>query len=205
MGYLKRLWDELTSRPVKLSREETVRFYQEFGFFAGESAGEVVAEYDRDFSDAGEPFKRWEDVLLLSLSKSRVWQGDPEADVCSGNEVYIETLSEWGRISEGAFAPSEISEEWGSDSGPVTVIFRLGSELHTIHPRYQDDYLDLDVLKSINALILPSGRQFAYASDVNFAVVLCLKPEERARISKVRDFPFAWLVANKGGNSSSSG
>lgn len=107
-------------------------------------------------------------------------------------KVYAETLAEWAKISDGAFAPTDLSEEWAGEEGPVSVSFRLGAECHTLHPQYRRDYLDLDILKAINALIVPSGRQFAYASDVNFAVVLCLTAAERERIVATRALPLAW-------------
>jgi hypothetical protein len=103
-------------------------------------------------------------TFLLSLSRSRVWHGDPEADVCDGNRVYAQVLGEWTGISEAAFAPSDITEHWAGPEGPVSLSFRLGTENHTVSPNYLNDYLDLDVLRLINSIIVSSGHQFAYAS-----------------------------------------
>ena len=58
MGFFKRLFDELTAKPAKQSRDEVVRFYQQFGFFADTPVAEVVSAYETEFGDSAQPFKR---------------------------------------------------------------------------------------------------------------------------------------------------
>lgn len=131
-------------------------------------------------------------MFLLAHSEGDVWADDPEADVCADNEVYSEILPQWAGISHGAFAPGGITEHWDDESGPIMLSFDLGGQQASVSPRYQDDWINLEVLRQINALIAPSGRQFECAVDGNFALVLCLTPEQKATMQTQRQFPFAW-------------
>jgi len=178
--------------PRANSPEEVVRFYQQLGFFTGADPAAVVQRYTAEYDAPPDPSKRWDDVFLLSYSKGDVWADDPEADVCAENEVYSEILPKWARISHGAFAPGAITEEWDDESGPITLRFDLGGSAESVSPNYQDDWIDLEVLRQVNALIVKSGRQFECAVDGNFALVLCLTPEQKATMRTQRGFPFAW-------------
>jgi hypothetical protein len=129
---------------------------------------------------------------LLAYSDGDVWADDPEADVCAENAVYSEVLLQWARISHGAFGPNGITEHWESESGPITLSFQLGNQPAALSPSYQDDWIDLEVLRQINRLIQPSGRQYECAVDGNFALVLCLTPEQKRTMLTQRKFPFAW-------------
>ena len=172
--------------------EDVVRFYQQLGFFAGADRAAVVQGYTEEHGAPPDAAKPWDDVFLLSGAEGEVWADDPEADVCAENEVYSEVLPQWARISHGAFAPAGISEHWESDSGPITLSFQLGGQPASVSPNYQDDWIDLEVLRQINALIASSGRHFECAVDGNFALVLCLTPEQKATMQTQRQFPFAW-------------
>jgi hypothetical protein len=136
--------------------------------------------------------KPWDDMFLLAYSEGEVWADDPEADVCAENEVYSEVLPQWARISRGAFAPSGITEHWDTDGGPITLSFQLGGRQASVSPNYQNDWIDLEALRQINELIAPSGRQFECAVDGNFALVLCLAPEQKTTMRTQRQLPFAW-------------
>jgi hypothetical protein len=175
--------------------EEVIRFYQQLGFFTGANPAGVVHRYTEEHGHSPRADKPWDDVFLLAYSEGDVWADDPEADVCAENQVYTEVLSEWAHISRGAFAPADITEHWESDAGPVTLSFRLGGQPASVSPSYQDDWIDLEVLQQINALIAPSGRQFECAGDGNFALVLCLTPDEKKAMQTQRNFPFADLTA----------
>ena len=172
--------------------EDVVRFYQDLGFFTGADPAAVVQRYADNHGTRPSAKKPWHDVFLLAYSEGDVWAGDPEADVCAYNEVYSEILPQWARISRGAFAPSGIQENWDDESGPITLTFELGGRQVSISPSYQDDWIDLEVLRQINALITFSGRQFECAVDGNFALVLCLTPEQKSTMQVQRQFPFAW-------------
>ena len=174
------------------SAEDVVKFYQTMGFFDGSAPPEVVVEYSESHGRPPDPDKPWDDVFLLSLSKNGVWAEDPEADVCSENKVYSDVLIDWGSISFGAFSPTEITEDWGGENGPVTLHFKLEGRSVSIQPAYLDDWIDLDILKQINEGIAQSGREFAYAVDGNHSVVVCVTPEQKSLMRKQRKFPFAW-------------
>ena len=174
------------------SAEDVVRFYQQLGFFTGVDPAGVVQRYTDNHGKPPRADRPWDDVFLLAYSENDVWSQDPEADVCAENKVYSGVISEWAGISCGAFAPIDIAEHWESETGPVTLSFRLNGQLVSVSPRYQDDWIDLDVLQQINALIAHSGRQFECAVDCNFALVLCLTREQKRTMQKQRRFPFAW-------------
>lgn len=172
--------------------EDTICFYQQLGFFSGREAAEIVQRFSEDHGHPPDPGNPWDDVFLLAYAEGETWASDPEADVCAENEVYLEVLPAWARISQGAFTPMGFTEHWESESGPITLSFQLDGQSRSISPSYQDDWLDLEILLKMNALIVPSGRQFECAVDGNFALVMCLTPEQKATLRQQRRFPFAW-------------
>jgi hypothetical protein len=174
------------------SREDVIRFYQHLGFFKAVEPATVIQRYIDGYGEPPSADNRWDDVFLLAYAEGEVWAEDPEADVCADNEVYSEVLPEWARISQGAFLPDNITEDWESETGPVTVSFDLGGQPASVSPSYQDDWIDLEVLHQINQLIAASGRQFECAVDGNFALVLCLTPDQKRTMQGQRNFPFAW-------------
>jgi hypothetical protein len=186
--------------------EDVIRYYREMGFFGGGDLPDCTTRLLKRFEeDHGEPFdprNPWNDVYLLSYDEKRVWTGDPECDVCAENQVYTEVLAEWAKISDGVFKPIDIEEVWEDDEGPITVAFvldgrgdTLDGERGTLHPIWDNDWLDLDILASINRIIARSGKEFVCASDVNFAVVFVLDGESKRRLAAERSFPFITLVA----------
>jgi len=175
-----------------MSVEDVVRYYQALGFFTGAEPADVIQSYAASHGSRPDPGKPWDDVFLLALSEDDVWSDDPEADVCAENQVYSEILAEWARISRGAFTPTGITEDWESESGPIIIRFQLGGQAASLSPAYLDDRTDLDVLRQINSLIAQTGREFAYAIDGNFALVVCLTHEQKKKMIEDRGFPFAW-------------
>jgi hypothetical protein len=172
--------------------EETIRFYQQLGFFAGANPTTIIEWYTEDQYESPDPSNPWHDVMLLTYTQNEVWNDDPEADVCAENKVYSKVLLEWALISHGAFAPGNIQEHWKTEAGPITVSFELGGRQVSVRPAYEDDWIDLGVLLQINELITGSGKQFECAFDGNFALVLCITPETKAKMLTERRFPFAW-------------
>jgi hypothetical protein len=174
-----------------MGAEDVVRFYQDLGFFEGADPAHIVGRYTDDLGQPPREDMPWDDVYLLAYSQDQVWSDDPEADVCAGNLVYTGLLPEWARISQGAFAPSDVQEHWATETGPVTLTFQLAGQRVSVSPSYQDDWIDLDVLQQINSLIAQTGRQFECTADGNFAVVMCLTPEQKKAMRERRSFPFA--------------
>src|SRR5258707_5396193 len=95
---------------TKESPKETIRFYQQIGFFVGANPTTIVECYTDDHRKPPNPRNPWHDVLLFHYTEDEVWIGDPEADVCAQNKVYTKVLPKWGHISHGAFVPTNISE-----------------------------------------------------------------------------------------------
>lgn len=178
----------------RFSVEEVVWFYRSLGFFGSgdskDSAANVVARYQKRWGVPPDPMKPWDDVRMLALDEARVWRGDPQGDVCRGKKAYVKTLQEWSRVSQGAFKPQDIEEIWGSDTGPISVHLTLGGLRRTLKPDWDDDWLDLNILTTINELIAKSGKQLACASEVNFAIVFATDEDGRERLERVRGFPF---------------
>ena len=194
MSWIKKIFQQRAEVPrgSKTAPEEVIRFYQELGFFAGVDLGSLLQRYVEEFGKPPDPGKPWDDAYLLRYSEGDTWSDDPEADVCAQNTVYSEVLPEWARISHGAFAISDLSERWESDTGPIILSFRLMGTPTSLSPEYREDWIDLEILQRINVLISSSGRQFECAVDGNFAVVLCLTEEQKRRMQTEREFPFAW-------------
>jgi hypothetical protein len=121
------------------------------------------------------------ELLVAEQDPTRVWWRDLEADVGAGGGVYAATLAEWAAISAGAFTPTEITETWASEEGPVSVSFESGGSTHVLEPEYLEDWIDPRILEPINQLIAPSGRQFRMVKAFDqSAFVMALTEEERS-------------------------
>jgi hypothetical protein len=195
MNWLNRILDKPASKiePTELnSVEAVIQFYRTLGLFSAIRDESVIQQFRQSHGRYPNPTDPWDDVFLLAYAQGDVWTGDPEADVCAENQVYREVLGEWAAISNGAFDPISIREDWETDTGPVQVSFDLAGRPMKISPAYQNDWIDLKVLQQINALIATSGRQFECAADVNFALVLCLTSEQKQKMRLERSFPFMW-------------
>jgi hypothetical protein len=171
---------------------DIVRFYQDLGFFVGVDPTKIVEWHTEDYGTPPDPLNPWDDVRLFGYTENDVWIGDPEADVCAENKVYTKILPQLARVSGGAFAPKQIEEHWVTDTGPIEVSFRLNNRRASVYPAYQDDWIDLSVLKRINQLVAISGKQFECAVGGNLLLVLCVTHEGKAMMRSRRRFPFAW-------------
>jgi hypothetical protein len=166
-----------------------VRSYRESGFLAGLSESDEQLARRVKPTDPGSPHDHL-DVLGLDLD--RVWWEDIEMDMFPEARPYASALERWAAISGGALRPEGIEETWADEEeGPVTVSFGQAGRRVELHPKWIDDWLDLDVLHDLNRLIAPSGHRFAqghtYGQD---AFVLCVTPPEQKRLNGL-GFPFA--------------
>jgi hypothetical protein len=98
-----------------------------------------------------------------AVDRTRVWYADPEADVTEGNHVYVDAVTDWARISQGTFAPTDVRETWESDTGPVRVTFTESRRRHDIQLRHLDDWMDMELLCKIEAVTQPRGLRFMTA------------------------------------------
>lgn len=182
------MWVHVHGDKERQKAIKVVRFYRQIGFFSGRKPADVIRQYEECWGRApGE----WDDALLLAFDKEQAWTNDPETKVASGSMAYVEALKEWARISQGAFAPSEVSEFWESESGPITLRFQLNGQPVAISPQYLGDDFDATVSEQINPFIAASGRQFEVVVDDIFALVVCLTKSQKAAMLARRNFPFA--------------
>jgi len=143
-----------------------------------------------DHFDPGDPLA---DLMVASLDPDRVWWRDLEADVDASNQVYAQTIGAWAAISEGAFAPTGITERWDGPRGPIHVGFTLDGVARELRPEYLYDWIDPRLIVPINALLDGSGRQLETIRGFDqTAVVLALTPGEKAALATGRDWCFAW-------------
>jgi len=120
------------------------------------------------------------DLAVAEQDRTRVWWCDLEADVIDGNDVYAQTLAEWGEISVGVFEPTDITETWDGTNGPVIVEFDHHGTRHLLAPAYLEDWIDPGILAGINELIAGSGRRFElYKAFDQTAFLMALTNDER--------------------------
>ncbi|MFE5324386.1 stalk domain-containing protein [Paenibacillus sp. NPDC056579] len=184
---------------------ETFAFYKQMGFFQSVDAGAAektfLDNYAKEFAvdEEYDPYRDhtyyqvFADLFILEHDKSRVWMEDTEADVGKGNNVYVRVLKDWAKISRGAFQPTNIEETWNSQNGPVKVTFTLNGEEVTLYPQNLNDFIDVGIVKKINAKIAGSGYQFAVVVMDQSAFVTVLNEQELAKIRNERFWPLVEL------------
>jgi hypothetical protein len=181
---------------------QAVSFYQNLGFFDQWSQIQIVTLIadllreldDRDFQALGRTIDtgaKYADLVLLRYDKARVWWDDTEADVAPGNEVYRSTILQWANISRGAFSPQNVHETWVTETGPVYITFTLFDQPVKIRAGYFDDYIDMDILRSINKLLVDTDFQYKmYQAFGQDAFVLVLKADEAEILQSARGWRF---------------
>lgn len=189
-----------------LSREELLArldYFRQLGFYPSSAALSSASLADQIMAQTDDPLQVREgdpvfltDLEVLRGDKDRVWWEDAEADVASGNDVYVDVVQSWSHISRGAFEPIRVQELWKSDVGPLTVRFMLTGKDFEVHPEYLDDFIDLAVLSAINAMIGPTGirLEIVDTGGQDFFVV-ALTPEERLRLERERQWKFLDLTS----------
>lgn len=184
---------------------DAAHYYRNLGFF-NKDKSLTSQEFDNKIMEFYKGFKDWNpfdssdyydefaDLYLLEGDQDRVWLEDTEADVSKENNVYVDTLKWWSHISRGAFEPSDITETWGTEEGPVTVSFTLFGQKKEIHPEYSYDYIDLRILKEINEMIKDSGYEFVAVEIDQEVFVTVLKAEEKLKMQQDRYIEFINFV-----------
>lgn len=157
------------------------------GLFADQSgladaalAAEVESAITDTWGSASELPPGLVDLAVAEQDRTRVWWHDLEADVGEGNDIYSQTLAEWGEISAGAFEPTDIVESWDGADGPVTIRYVDGGTTGTLTPAYLEDWIDPGILVPINEAIAGSGRRFElYKAFDQTAFVIAVTDAER--------------------------
>ena len=184
------------NRPKTLSN--SVNWFRALGFFQDKEnisdeklAEKINREHVALSGEDIDPQRPFSDLLLLSYDKKRVWWEDTEADVLDGNNVYIDFINDLSRISRGKFSPSEITESWETDEGPIYVQFLFNGERITINPKYIYDYIDVEIISDINKLFPTDKEKFEmYKPFDQTAFILMLSKDEKSKLQKKRGWVF---------------
>lgn len=153
--------------------------------------GDLVdpVEAQEALAEAYGPIDLGDDDLLIrfaTLDRERVWQGPlfslDELPRLEEAKHYSWLLRAWAGISQGAFAPTKISESW--KGGVCTLRFTASGRQHVLELENQG-WVDVGVLLELNKVIAKSKRQFVLVSHLDLdSVVLCLTAKERAALVK---------------------
>jgi len=187
---------KLTPEQKKEWLVKAVHFYRELGFFSeygdltdDKLATKLNSQYRRRMGESLDPTGPIPDLTLLEFDKSRLWLSDLECDVMPENQVYARIVKRLGEISRGAFQPTDISENWESDKGPIRVEFTLNGARHSFQPKYREDWMDTDFVFWIAKLFQDSEYKLAICPG-NPITAAFLTLEERDRIKKERGLFF---------------
>jgi hypothetical protein len=105
--------------------------------------------------------------------------------------VYKKTLQEWSAISRGSFHPSNIVEDWHTEDGPIEISFAYLDQRIVLHPKFLNDYIDLDILVQINDLIQEVQFELYQPFDQT-GFVVALTSVEKENLQKKRKWLFAY-------------
>lgn len=160
---------------------------------ADEELATAIATWRADLSGEDlNPAEYLADLIVLGFDDERIWWRDTEADVGSGNTVYVQTLKEWSAISRGTFLPENVREDWTTEEGPIELTFVHRGQVVKLTPQYLDDYIDLGLLTSINSLIRNSGiRLELYKPFDQTGFIVALTASEKKRLEQERGWQFA--------------
>lgn len=174
-----------------------LHFFQQFAHLSNEAlASELLRKWQEMFDTPLDLSRPYTDLDIVMWDTERVWWEDLEADVCAGNDIYIETLERWGKISRGSLQPLHIRERWASATGPIRVDFEHQGQHLIVHPAYLDDYIDINILPPINRAMQQSGIELVvYKPFDQTAFVVALTSEERRALEFRRGWQFAELAS----------
>ncbi len=173
-----------------------LHFYHQFSHLSDDAiATELLRRWQEMVDKELDLSTRYVDFDLLMWDSNRVWWEDLEADVCDGNDIYVETLGQWGAISRGVFQPTNIIERWASETGPIRIDFDHQGQHFLFYPQYLDDYIDINLLVPINRMIGQTGIQFeVYEAFDQTAFVVALRSNEKEELQEQRGWKFAHLT-----------
>jgi len=109
-----------------------------------------LRELSAIFGPAYEPEQISDDYQLAALDAKKFVDLDLEADVCAENRVYEWVLQTFSEASGGYFSPTNITELWAGEEGPISVSFFSNGSRQTFSPAYLDDWIDGRVFEVIN-------------------------------------------------------
>jgi hypothetical protein len=175
-----------------------VRYFRPLGFYKEyeslsendlvEQLGELWYEEVESEIDSTDQYV---DLFLLQWDSDRVWWRDMEADVCMGNEVYVGMIERLSEISHDAFLVRNITELWDSPQGDIRVCMTMHGRDYCLSPKYQGDWLDIDVIEQINTFIQRSDYRFELVpTGMQMAFVTALTASEKQQLHLERGWVF---------------
>ncbi len=195
------IWAKIPDKDRRRSRifksaswfEELVQYFVDLGFFediASSETSERDADIRKRFRDEfgrevpNLPRSNLAHMKVLAQDRTRVWWNDLEADVSSGNKVYIRTLEALGHISLGYFEPVAIEETWSTETGPISVRFELSGAQIELNPEYGADYIDIRILDDLNKLLQGTPIRFEMITPFDqTAYVVTLTIDQKQKLS----------------------
>ena len=150
---------------------------------------EAVKEAEGDIirSSSAEEYLHLDENRILWVDLDDYYDDD---DFCQDDNIKVETLQEWARISRGVFLPQNIAETWESEQGPILVNFTLNGVRCSIHVDYGISADPSMLTNEINPLILQTGYQFEIRDLSPTVWVLVLTPDEKQRLEKEQFWKF---------------
>ena len=82
-----------------------LHFFQQFAHLSNEAlASELLRKWQEMFDTPLDLSRPYTDLDIVMWDTERVWWEDLEADVCAGNDIYIESLERWGKFHAAAYS-----------------------------------------------------------------------------------------------------
>ncbi len=145
----------------KISKEqvlENIQTLRNAGFFEVYESMSDLEVYDTIYADRkkrySEIFEKQYDpgmdldaIQLAEYDRTKLLFIDLEADVAMDNNIYVEVIKAFRILSNNKFEPTDIKEQWTSETGPIEVSFKSDGSLIKFEPEYQDDWLHESVFK----------------------------------------------------------
>jgi hypothetical protein len=162
-----------SGKNTKDSVKQTIQTLRTYGFFSEYKSlndeqlfdslhQQRIAEYTEIFGYTYDPGMELEIYEVLQLDRKSTVSGDTESDVGKGNNQYITLLKAFSEASAGFFQPTEITEIWEHENGPIHVSFKDNGEVIKFNPTYHDDWLSEEVFAIINQQMMKRGDEKFY-------------------------------------------
>ena len=147
---------------MKITKEkvvENINVLRSVGFFEKYEELTNLQVYDSLYSirkeKYSEIFKKTYDpgmelgvMELAEYDNTKLLFLDLEADVAKDNNVYINVINAFSKLSNNKFQPKEIKEKWESETGPIKVSFISNDSLVLFEPEYNNDWLNESVFST---------------------------------------------------------
>jgi hypothetical protein len=122
-------------------------------------------EYKEIFESDYDPKMNLEPIEIAEYDKSKLLFLDLEADVFNGNNVYKLVINRFSELSDGKFNPTELTETWESNGGPIKVSFISDNKITEFEPEYNNDWLHESVFTICKEKLAEKGVPLVYCLD----------------------------------------